>query len=817
MLAPPDTQADSAALVRLIAEHGITTACFVPSLLRVVLEEPDLARCHSLRRVTTGGETLSRELQERFFSRLTGASLHNGYGPTEATITATFWTCEPGADRRVPIGRPIANTTVHILDRYQQPLPVGVPGELCIGGVALARGYLGRPGLTAERFVPDPFATTPGSRLYRTGDLARRRADGVLEFLGRVDEQVKLRGNRIELGEVEVALRQHPAVRDAVVQVQEPEPGEQQLVAWVLSKSPGTESLPRQEAGRLAQDHIAQWHERYEEIYALGTPGSEDSFDTTGWISSYTGEAIPTAEMQEWVSRTVERIRRLGPRRILEIGCGTGLLLHRLAPHCESYIGTDFSETVLSGLQRRLEAAGLSGKVRLLHREATDFGGVSPGSVDVVVINSVSQYLPGIDHLRDVLERAVRVVAPGGAIFVGDVRSLELLETFHTSVELFRAPDEITAAELRRRVRHRIAAESELVVSSAFFAALAEHLPEIEGVEVALKRGHADNELTRFRYDVVLRLRRPSTRPRSEPPPVSLSWGSDGCDLERVRSLLLTGATRLHLRSVPNARLLADVRAVEVLRETEHATVAQLREMVESRCGRDEGVLPEEFWRLGASLGLEVEVVWEGTASSGRYGVYFWPPGAEHPLYFSRPPTESEPRTPSWGRYANQPLARSTSQALISELRQRLGEWLPAYMVPQSFVVLDSFPLLPSGKVDRRALPAPERAHAASAGYQPPRTSTELAIAEVWSRVLKVERVGVHGNFFELGGHSLLATQAMSRIRQVFHVDLPLRAIFEAPTVAELARLLDGATGQPAVDTAERLLQELDELSDEEA
>jgi acyl carrier protein len=138
-------------------------------------------------------------------------------------------------------------------------------------------------------------------------------------------------------------------------------------------------------------------------------------------------------------------------------------------------------------------------------------------------------------------------------------------------------------------------------------------------------------------------------------------------------------------------------------------------------------------------------------------------------------------------------------------------------MVPQSFVVLDSFPLLPSGKVDRRALPQPERDHRASAGFQPPRTSTELAIAEIWSRVLKVERVGLHDNFFELGGHSLLATQAMSRIRQAFHVDLPLRAIFEAPTVASLAGVLSGTPGESGADPAEQLLQELDDLSEEEA
>ena len=814
VLAPPESQADSAALVQLIAERRITTACFVPSLLRVVLEEPDLARCVSLRRVTTGGEALSWELQEHFLGRM-AASLHNGYGPTEATITATFWTCERGGGRRrVPIGRPIANTTTYVLDRHLQPVPIGVPGELCIGGLPLARGYLGRPGLTAERFVPDPFATTPGGRLYRTGDLARHRSDGVLEFLGRVDEQVKLRGNRIELGEIEAALRQDPGVRDAVVQVREASPGEHRLVAYIVPQPAALDDGVPREAVHLAQDHIAQWHARYEEIYRGGTPGAEASFDTTGWISSYTDQPIPPPEMHEWVAHTVERIRQLNPRRILEIGCGTGLLLQRLAQHCETYVGTDFSETVLAALQRQVDAAGLSGKVQLLQREALDFTGVPSGSVDLVVINSVSQYLPSIDHLRRVVESAASIVAPGGAIFVGDVRNLELLEAFHTSVELCRAPAAITAAELRRRVRRRISAESELVVSPAFFAALAEHLPRVEAVEVALKRGRADNELTRFRYDAVLRLRDPGRSRPSEAPPLAVTWGQDGCDLARVRALLRSGASRLHVRLVPNARVQGDVCAVEVLREAEHATLAQLREMLESRRGEEPGVSPEDFRAMCAELGYGVEVLWQEADSRGRYDVQIWPRHAERPVFDRAAAPVGA--APTRSRFGNRPLARSASHALAVELRDRLREWLPAYMVPQSFVTLERLPYLPSGKVDRLALPEPEREQSSSAGHQAPRTPAETTIADIWRAVLKVETLGIHENFFELGGHSLLATQAMSRVRQAFQVDLPLRAIFEAPTVASLAAVLSSGAPARDVDSTERLLQELDHLSEEE-
>jgi amino acid adenylation domain-containing protein/non-ribosomal peptide synthase protein (TIGR01720 family) len=235
VLTRPGMQGDSAYLVRLMAEERITCAHFGPQMLRAVLEEPGLDACPSLRRVVCGGEPLSVELQERFHARL-GAELHSQYGPTEATVDATSMTCRRGQYQRVvPIGSPIDNTQIYLLDRQLRPVPVGVTGEVHIGGYGLARGYLDRPGLTAERFIPDPFGARPGARLYRTGDLARHLPDGSLEFVGRADGQVKVRGYRVELGEIEAALRQHAALADAAVIVWEGAPGDRRLVAYVVA------------------------------------------------------------------------------------------------------------------------------------------------------------------------------------------------------------------------------------------------------------------------------------------------------------------------------------------------------------------------------------------------------------------------------------------------------------------------------------------------------------------------------------------------------------------------------------------------------
>jgi amino acid adenylation domain-containing protein len=236
VMAPPGAHRDPAALRRLIVDRGVTVLHFVPSMLQAFMAVEDIGACTSLRAVVCSGEALGAELAQRFLAS-SQAGLHNLYGPTEAAIDVSHWACRVEPDRAaVPIGRPLANIRLHVLDQYLCPVAVGVQGELFIGGIGLARGYHRRPGLTAERFVPDPFGT--GERLYRTGDLARWRADGVLEYAGRIDQQVKIRGFRIEPGEIEARLLEHPAVRAAAV-VAAQGPAGQRLVAYVAAEEDG--------------------------------------------------------------------------------------------------------------------------------------------------------------------------------------------------------------------------------------------------------------------------------------------------------------------------------------------------------------------------------------------------------------------------------------------------------------------------------------------------------------------------------------------------------------------------------------------------
>ncbi|HEV7514943.1 MAG TPA: amino acid adenylation domain-containing protein, partial [Thermoanaerobaculia bacterium] len=255
VLARPGGEREPAHLIALIREWRIAHMSFTMAMLATLLEEQSLAGCDSLRTVMVGGEALPPDLPARFHAQ-SEADIFNRYGPTETTISITSWRCERGWEgRTVPIGRPMARTEVYVLDRALQPLPMGVAGELCIGGVGLARGYLNRPEGTAEKFVPQPFASAPGARLYRSGDLVRFRPDGAIEFVGRTDSQVKIRGFRVELGEIEAALAQHPGLDQvAVVDRQDPGGGSRRLVAYFVPRPTRPEPEP---AARELQQFLA--------------------------------------------------------------------------------------------------------------------------------------------------------------------------------------------------------------------------------------------------------------------------------------------------------------------------------------------------------------------------------------------------------------------------------------------------------------------------------------------------------------------------------------------------------------------------------
>ncbi|WP_151483666.1 non-ribosomal peptide synthetase [Streptomyces albicerus] len=773
-----DTVVDPRALEHSLQAHGITVMFLTTALFHRVADERPTA-LGDLRAVLFGGERCDpRRVREVVEAGPPGRLLHM-YGPTEATTFATWYEVPrvPG-DETVPIGRPVGATRAVVVDPAGTPLGPGGTGELLLGGPGLATGYLGLPRLTDERFVEDRF--TGGGRLYRTGDRVRVREDGELEFAGRFDDQVKLRGFRIELGEIEAVLRQHPAVSAAVASVQESADGECRLVAHVVPAAP-TARPPR------PNTQVTEWKEIYDTLYADGAD-SRLGENFAGWHSSYDTRPIPPEHIRELRAATVERVRELGRRRILEIGAGAGLLLAELAAdeECEQYWATDLSEAAVAALRARARAdVRLRDKVRLSCRAAHDTGGLPPGYFDTIVVNSVIQYFPGLGHLRTVVQRLLPLLAPGGALFLGDLRNLELSRCLQTGVELADGGTGRDVGAVRRQIARRVELETELTAAPALFAALArEMLPAVRAVDVRIKRGVHHNELTRYRYEAVLSTADPVADLADAP---RVRWGAKVRDSTTLQAYLHAERPAvLRVAGVPNARVHGEWAALRELAGPE-GRVADAAARLTDLCPAPD---PEELCRAAERLGFRALPTWSPGAPEA-FDLLLLAPDAvpEGPLtsVYAAPVRAAE-------RCASTPNAFERTVGFEAALHTHLRERLPDHMIPAALATLDELPLTSGGKVDRRALPAcaftPGRP-----GTQPG-TPVQEIVRDLFAQVLGVPRRAVHADsdFFRLGGHSLSVARLLKRIRQIFGAAPGSGALYEASTPALLADLI----GDPA-------------------
>lgn len=623
VLASREVASDAAQLLEILTTSGVTVMQATPATWRLLLATG--WQGNKQLKILCGGEALTRELVNQLLEK--GASVWNMYGPTETTIWSIIYKVEHG-NSLVPIGRPIANTQIYLLDQHlrrkEDPLklvPIGESGEVYIGGVGLARGYLNRTELTDEKFIRNPFSNELGARLYKTGDLARYLPDGNIEFIGRIDQQVKIRGFRIELGEIEAAVSQHPAVRETVVIAREDLSGDKRLVAYVVPDLQLLESKQEVLRTEVDAEQTLQWQKVWNEAYSQSAAEQHSTFNIKGWNNSYTGLPTSEQEMHELVDHTVKRILSLRPSRVLEIGCGTGLLLFRIASHCSHYFGIDISTEAINYIEQQLRRTEQDcSQVTLRQGAADTLKELETEAFDTVIFNSVIQYFPSIDYLVHILEGAVNVVKPKGCIFIGDVRSLPLLEAFHTSVQLYQAPSSLPKAQLQQRVQKCIAQEKELVIDPAFFTALKQHLPQISQVQIQLKRGCYHNEFTRFRYDVILYV---GTEIYPTIAPLWLDWQQD-LTLPAIHQFLKeTEPEFLGIRRIRNARILADIKAMELLiSSNSFETVGDLRETLENLT-QETGIEPENLWILSQELPYTVQINWSGLGADGYYDVIF--------------------------------------------------------------------------------------------------------------------------------------------------------------------------------------------------
>lgn len=755
VIATREITIDGHRLAETIHHHGVTVLQATPVTWRLLLEAnwPGKPRFKAL----VGGEAVPRELVNRL-APLCG-EIWNVYGPTETTIWSTVAKVG-GGEGPVSIGRPIDNTQVFIVNAALQPQPAGIPGELLIGGDGLAEGYHDRGDLTADRFISDLPSTIShlSPRLYRTGDLARWNPDGTLECLGRMDHQVKVRGFRIELGDIETHLEQHPAVAQAVAHVHDG-----RLVAYV--KPAGANG-----------DGTAIWEDQWDLLYknAIEQSGGAKLDQLDSVIAGWAGASDIEQQVVEWIDATAARIRKYGPRRIFEIGCGTGQILSRFAADAECYWAADISKVAIEALQM----AHRLPQVRLFHRPADDFAGIPDGYFDTVVINSVAQYFPDAAYLARVLQGAAKALKPGGRIFLGDIQSNALLAAHHAEILRERAPAGSTCGQLREKLAQRLSRETELSLDPAWF----DQLSGFAHVEIQLRRGKLANETTTYHYDVVLHV--------GEKPAVQVvtKWRQwERLNLEQLEAILAEGPDELAIAGIPDARLTSPL---GFLRALEHSPEGGPLPFVPSP--PHNALDAEQLFAAAEATGYRAHVRWRGNGSAGLLDVIFLPAGSGAlPLW---------PIQPSPAPLANMPHHENPAADLAAALRQHLAAKLPDYMVPAAFVTLEQFPLTPNGKVDRKALPDPgETVENVAREITAPATDTERQLVEIWKQVLGLRDIGTTDDIFELGGDSILIFQITTRATRA-GLSLTPAQVFRLRTIAALAAEL--TTAPPAVAAA---------------
>lgn len=505
--------------------------------------------------------------------------------------------------------------------------------------------------------------------------------------------------------EIETRLRAHPGVREAVVLLWRSTEADPRLVAYVV---PNNEYLDRTLAEANDESRrIQKWRKTYE-LTQSGRESaiSQPDFNILGWNSSYTRLAIPEDQMREWVDLTLQEIQRFKPSEVLELGCGAGLLLLRLARRCRRYVGVDNSPAVLEALKRQMnQLGGAWPQVELLERGADQFDGFAMNSFDTLIINSVTQHFPSLNYLLNILEKAVRVVRPGGRIFLGDLRSLPLQGPFATSVELFQAAPEMDVAQLRERIRKRIRLDEQLILSPALFSALGQRWPEISHVELQPRQGRFDNEMNRYRFNAVLHL---GAKPSLKIEPTWLSWPREKAPLESIASALeKQNLESFGLTQVRNRRIEKDVLAFrELPSRSGLQTVGSFKTDIQQTA--DHGIDPQDLWSLGTQLGYDVQMSWAASKSDGSYDALFLRKHlheAPNTALVAWPglPMNHEDLT----LFANAPTKAVPREKLLRQLRE-CCEQFPSEAMPPEIILMNELALAPDGKLDRQTLPSPD-------------------------------------------------------------------------------------------------------------
>lgn len=754
VICPNSYKENVGALLSLLEQEQISVATLPPALLNVM----NAALLPKLRLLIVAGEATPLATMQRWSK---GRRLINAYGPTETTVCTSLHNYQDG-DLATTIGKPLANLKCYVLDAQLQPVPCGVPGELYVSGAGVAAGYLHQTELSNQRFIANPYGKDLGSthqRLYRTGDSVRRLLNGDLDYLGRVDHQVKIRGNRVELAEIEAVLTEFPAVKQATAVIRERE-GQRYIAAYFTSQS-----LGQSDDVSLVSD----WNKIYDSEYGKKSAEDFNPADFDGWNSSFDGQPIDLESMLEWRDETIERILHLKPKRILEIGSGAGLLFYPLLPHCDHYFATDFSAEAVAKLKFGATLLEVEHKTQFaLCDAASILQTVGDYQPDLIIINSVIQYFPSCEYLLDVCQQAMTLLNGQGQLFIGDIRDARLLDIMHYDIQKHLQPEAPfkTLVDATKQAR---AQDKELLVCPDFFLSFAQKFKENNGwgkthlpIDLLIKAGRYSNEMLNYRYDVILDCSACSEPQALAKVETEFHFSADVA----VEQCCQQNLTSFVIRNYPNSRVYQNY---------------------------------IEFHNLPSKLAANQLLSYQQLVDlANTYGYHF--KASVQPddpalltLIFYRidqarsVPLNAQPVSSQLISARPRPMAYAVREPLIpldtKELRAYLEQKLPAFMLPNMLVQLEALPLTPNGKLDRNALPEPEQDQR---NYVAPRNELEQALCLIWQDILGITRVGVQDDFFQLGGNSILAISLSHRISTVLQREVSLASLFRHKTIAQL-------------------------------
>ncbi len=771
VMSGPGLYADPAGLIDLIVAYRVTTLQGVPTLLQGLVDTGRLSDCTSLTHVFSGGESLTRNLAIELLDALPDLGLVNLYGPSECTINASAHTVDRGTVQHGPdhisIGRPVRGMSFHILDAARRPVARGESGELHIAGRQLARGYLNNPELTAERFITNPFSTDPESaRLYRTGDLARWNDDGTVQFLGRTDSQVKLRGFRVELDEIKVSIEKHDWVKRAAVLVRDDARVGANLIAFI--------ELDPHRAALMDQGNHGTHHQSKQsrlqlkaQLANLGVRQEDGAA-----VVELPGRSATARQRRTVFARKTYRFYEGGEVERADI---MALLAH---PTRQPAAPRDPDTLTLSELGSLLRYFGqFPSSERLLPK----YGYASPGSLYAtqlyLELSGIAGLEPGYYYHHPINHRLVLI-----------------------------SPAPVGAPRLRVHFIGR---------RSAIEPVYRNNIQEVLHFEAGHMVGLFDQVLPGYGLRINARPGESEVKDLLRCPDEDHYLGT--YEVETAAAPAVDSPVDLYVQAHPDR--IADLDrgqyrydGAELVRVSDHLIrkqdVIAINQEVYDRASFGISVIgrASEPWQRYADLGRELQRLQMndldlGLMSSG-YSSETGNPlpsarrianlvglGPDAASYFAVGGRISAEQRLSEGMKEDSVHMRGPAEIV----KDNLAESLPAYMVPNRVTVLDSFPLTPNGKIDHQALRELDKAamEDTEAPVVPPRTPTEEAIAALWRKVLRQDRVSIRDDFFAAGGHSLTAVNLVGRINRELGSSLPLQVLFDAPTIAELARRVD--------------------------